>query len=73
MIAVAGESTGGNLACNVSIMARDKGVMMPAHSCIGFINRGRRLCCNPITISKPKFFGVVSVGRQIGKEFTGRR
>lgn len=28
-IAVAGESAGGNLACNVSIMARDKGVMMP--------------------------------------------
>ena len=31
MIAVAGESAGGNLACNVSIMARDKGVMMPVH------------------------------------------
>lgn len=29
MIAVAGESAGGNLACNVSIMARDKGIMMP--------------------------------------------
>jgi acetyl esterase len=31
MIAVAGESAGGNLACNVSIMARDKGVMIPLH------------------------------------------
>lgn len=31
MVAVAGESAGGNLACNVSIMARDKGVMMPLH------------------------------------------
>jgi acetyl esterase/lipase len=31
MIAVAGESAGGNLATNVSIMARDKGVMMPVH------------------------------------------
>lgn len=31
MIAVAGESAGGNLACNVSIMARDKGIMMPVH------------------------------------------
>ncbi|MBC7868180.1 MAG: alpha/beta hydrolase [Gloeobacteraceae cyanobacterium ES-bin-316] len=31
MIAVAGESAGGNLACNVSMMARDKGVMMPVH------------------------------------------
>ncbi len=31
MIAVAGESAGGNLACNVSIMARDKGIMMPLH------------------------------------------
>jgi len=31
MIAVAGESAGGNLACNVSIMARDKGVMIPMH------------------------------------------
>ena len=29
MIAVAGESAGGNLACNVSIMARDKGIKMP--------------------------------------------
>ncbi|GAA4344405.1 alpha/beta hydrolase [Flaviaesturariibacter amylovorans] len=28
-IAVAGESAGGNLACNVSIMARDKGIKMP--------------------------------------------
>ncbi|MBA2500827.1 MAG: alpha/beta hydrolase [Chitinophagaceae bacterium] len=31
MVAVAGESAGGNLACNVSIMARDKGIMMPMH------------------------------------------
>lgn len=31
MIAVAGESAGGNLACNVSIMARDKGMMLPVH------------------------------------------
>ncbi len=31
MIAVAGESAGGNLACNVSIMARDKGIMVPLH------------------------------------------
>ncbi len=31
MIAVAGESAGGNMACNVSIMARDKGLMMPLH------------------------------------------
>ena len=31
LIAVAGESAGGNLACNVSIMARDKGVQMPVH------------------------------------------
>jgi acetyl esterase/lipase len=31
MVAVAGESAGGNLACNVSIMARDKGVMLPVH------------------------------------------
>jgi len=30
-IAVVGESAGGNLACNVSIMARDKGVMLPLH------------------------------------------
>ncbi|MES2882098.1 MAG: alpha/beta hydrolase [Bacteroidota bacterium] len=30
-IAVAGESAGGNLACNVSIMARDKGIKMPTH------------------------------------------
>lgn len=29
MVAVAGESAGGNLACNVSIMARDKGIMVP--------------------------------------------
>lgn len=29
MVAVAGESAGGNLACNVSIMARDKGIQMP--------------------------------------------
>ena len=31
MIAVAGESAGGNLAANVSMMARDKGAMMPVH------------------------------------------
>lgn len=31
MIAVAGESAGGNLACNVSIMARDKKMMQPVH------------------------------------------
>jgi len=30
-IAVAGESAGGNLAANVSIMARDKKIMMPLH------------------------------------------
>lgn len=30
-IAVAGESAGGNLAANVSIMARDKGAPMPLH------------------------------------------
>ena len=30
-IAVAGESAGGNLACNVSIMARDKKIRMPLH------------------------------------------
>ncbi len=30
-IAVAGESAGGNLACNVSIMARDKGIKIPVH------------------------------------------
>jgi len=30
-VCVAGESAGGNLACNVSIMARDKGIMMPLH------------------------------------------
>ena len=30
-IAVAGESAGGNLACNVSIMAREKGIKMPVH------------------------------------------
>lgn len=30
-IAVAGESAGGNLACNVSIMARDKKIKMPVH------------------------------------------
>ncbi|MDN3550224.1 alpha/beta hydrolase [Mucilaginibacter aquaedulcis] len=29
-VAVAGESAGGNLALNMAIMARDKGVMMPA-------------------------------------------
>ena len=31
MIAVAGESAGGNMACNVSIMARDKGLILPVH------------------------------------------
>ena len=31
MIAVAGESAGGNLAANVSMMARDKGIMVPVH------------------------------------------
>ena len=31
MIAVAGESAGGNLAANVSIMARDKGMQLPVH------------------------------------------
>ncbi|MEJ7560544.1 MAG: alpha/beta hydrolase [Pedobacter sp.] len=31
MIAVAGESAGGNLAMNVAIMARDKGVAAPKH------------------------------------------
>ena len=31
MVSVAGESAGGNLACNVSILARDKGIMMPVH------------------------------------------
>lgn len=31
MIAVAGESAGGNLAANVSIMARDKGITIPVH------------------------------------------
>jgi len=31
MVAVAGESAGGNLAANVSIMARDKKVMLPVH------------------------------------------
>ena len=31
MVAVAGESAGGNLACNVSIMARDKNITMPLH------------------------------------------
>lgn len=30
-IAVAGESAGGNMACNVSIMARDKKITMPLH------------------------------------------
>jgi acetyl esterase/lipase len=30
-IAVAGESAGGNLAANVSIMARDKHIMLPVH------------------------------------------
>lgn len=31
MIAVAGESAGGNLAANVSIMARDKGIQLPVY------------------------------------------
>jgi acetyl esterase len=31
MIAVAGESAGGNLAANVAIMARDKGMQAPVH------------------------------------------
>lgn len=31
MIAVAGESAGGNLAANMAIMARDKGVQAPVH------------------------------------------
>jgi acetyl esterase/lipase len=31
MVAVAGESAGGNLACNVSIMARDNRIQMPVH------------------------------------------
>lgn len=30
-IAVVGESAGGNLACNVSMMAREKGIKMPLH------------------------------------------
>jgi acetyl esterase/lipase len=30
-VAVAGEDAGGNLACNVSIMARDSGAIMPKH------------------------------------------
>ncbi|GAC1588288.1 MAG: alpha/beta hydrolase [Ginsengibacter sp.] len=30
-IALAGESAGGNLACNVSMMARDKKIQMPLH------------------------------------------
>lgn len=30
-VAVAGESAGGNLACNVSIMARDNGILKPVH------------------------------------------
>jgi acetyl esterase/lipase len=30
-IAVVGESAGGNLACNVSMMARDKGIQMPLY------------------------------------------
>ncbi len=33
-IAVAGESAGGNLACAVSMMARDKGVALPKHQLI---------------------------------------
>ncbi|MBC7829145.1 MAG: alpha/beta hydrolase [Chitinophagaceae bacterium] len=31
LLAVAGESAGGNLACNVSIMARDKGITLPLY------------------------------------------
>jgi acetyl esterase/lipase len=31
MVAVAGESAGGNLACNVSMMARDRRIMLPVH------------------------------------------
>ena len=31
MIAVVGESAGGNLAMNMAIMARDKGIMLPVH------------------------------------------
>jgi acetyl esterase len=31
MIAVAGESAGGNLAANMAIMARDKGIQVPVH------------------------------------------
>jgi len=31
IIAVAGESAGGNLAANVSIVARDKGIQLPVH------------------------------------------
>ena len=31
MVAIAGESAGGNLACSVSMMARDKGIMLPVH------------------------------------------
>ncbi|RYY09371.1 MAG: alpha/beta hydrolase, partial [Chitinophagaceae bacterium] len=30
-IAIVGESAGGNMACNVSIMARDKKIMLPLH------------------------------------------
>ena len=30
-VAVVGESAGGNLACNISIMARDKGIMAPLY------------------------------------------
>lgn len=30
-IALVGESAGGNMACNVSIMARDKGIQMPVY------------------------------------------
>lgn len=31
MVAVAGESAGGNLACNVSMMARDRRIQVPVH------------------------------------------
>lgn len=30
-VAVVGESAGGNLACNISMMARDKGITVPMH------------------------------------------
>ncbi len=31
MVAVVGESAGGNLAASVSVMARERGVQMPVH------------------------------------------